>query len=101
MALEHMIGIFLIGLLNWKVIKGLKWFVSDRSKMFLDIGTVVIVIAGVGMDFIGLFESNPYLYFPVLLSLEFTFVILGMIFGNLDKIHDLMNNPSSISALDV
>lgn len=101
MALEHIVSVFLLGLLNWKVIRNLSFFTSDRSKMWIDIGTVIVVIAGVGMNFIQLFDTNPFLYFPVLLGLELTFFILAWVFGSLDKMFEDMKNPSTIKPLDL
>ena len=100
MALEHIAGLFLLGLLNIKVIKDWVFFELDSPKRIIEVGTGILIIFGVFYDFTTSF-SNPYRFIPIFFMFETLPIVIALIFEYTLKVKTRSQHIGSIRSLDI
>lgn len=99
MALEHIVGVGLIGLLNWKVIRNMEIWDFDKSKTLLDLSTILIVLLGVGLEMI--VELNPYTHVGTILFFEVMGIVGTLIIDKVILVKRTFKNIDKIKPLDI
>jgi len=99
MALEHIVGIAVIGLLNWKVIRNMEIWDFDKSKTFLDLSTILIVLLGVGLELIGSFD--PYVHVGTILFFEVMGIVFALLVDKVFLVKKAFKDIDKIKPLDL
>lgn len=99
MALENIIAVGLLVLVNWKIVRNWSFLKEEMSKTMIDIASVMIAITGVCVTILDILD--PLWFVPLVLFFEAGFLVFAIIYEYLKKIRKALLNPGSIDPLDI
>jgi len=99
MALEHIVAVGLLSFINLKVIKNWEIWEFEKSKILLDLSTVIIVLFGVGVELLG--SLDPYRHVALLVFFEVMGFIGTLIIDKVILVKRTFGNINKIRPLDI
>jgi len=99
MAIEHVVGVGIIGLLNYKVIRNMSIWEHEQAKTFLDIATILVVLFGIGLELIGSFTG--YLHIGTILFFEAIGLVVTFIIDKVYLVKKTFKDLNKIKPLDL
>lgn len=98
MTLEQVVGVAVLGLANWKLLRDSGFFNEEMSKTILDGGNFLIVFAGVLLSFTNILTWQ---YLALLTFFEAFYIVFALIYDKIKQLKKVMLNYNKIDPLDI